>query len=55
MWICVVNVAVNVAGNAILMRHLGVAGIALSTSCVDVVSCALILVSATRERRRRAA
>lgn len=39
----VVNLAVNVAGNLIFMRWLGVGGIALSTSVVYVVSMSMIL------------
>ena len=45
MWIAGVNMVVNIVFNLILMRYLGVAGIALSTSFVYLVSCALVYVS----------
>ena len=38
MWTSILNALVNVAGNYVLSRHLGVAGIALSTTVVVVVS-----------------
>jgi putative peptidoglycan lipid II flippase len=40
-----VNLTVNVILNLILMRYAGVAGIALSTSLVYLVSCALVYAS----------
>jgi putative peptidoglycan lipid II flippase len=45
MAIAGVNMVVNIVFNLILMRHLGVAGIALSTSFVYLVSCALVYAS----------
>jgi putative peptidoglycan lipid II flippase len=45
MAIAGVNMVVNVVFNLILMRYLGVAGIALSTSFVYLVSCALVYAS----------
>jgi putative peptidoglycan lipid II flippase len=38
-----INLIVNVAGNLVLMRWLGVKGIALSTSVVYMVSMTMIL------------
>lgn len=38
MWTSIVNALVNVAGNWVLSRYLGVAGIALSTAVVVIVS-----------------
>ena len=55
MWISLVNLAVNVAGNYFLMRRLGVAGIALSTSMVYLLSAALIGFAVVREIGRREA
>jgi putative peptidoglycan lipid II flippase len=48
MVIAGVNMALNVILNLILMRYAGVAGIALSTSCVYLVSCMLVYASITR-------
>ena len=42
MLICAANLVANVLGNLLLMRWLGVAGIALSTSFVYLVSCAQV-------------
>ena len=53
MIISVVNLIANVAGNYLLMRPLGVAGIAASTTTVYFVSCLQILFVTTRELRRR--
>jgi len=55
MWISLVNLAVNVAGNYLLMRRLGVAGIALSTSMVYLLSAGLIGLAVVREIGRREA
>jgi putative peptidoglycan lipid II flippase len=49
----IVSVVVNVVGNLLFMRPLGVAGIALSTSVLFAVSCLLLVLSASRELRRR--
>jgi len=45
----------NVAGNALLMRRLGVAGIALSTSLVIVLSAVWMGIAVASEARRRGA
>jgi len=42
MLICLVNMLVNVVANYVLMKYMGVSGIALSTSLVYLISCALI-------------
>ncbi len=55
MWICLVNLVVNAAGNYLLMQWLGVAGIALSTSVVYLVSLGLIALALRAELRRRRA
>lgn len=47
-----VTLVINVAFNIILMRYAGVAGIALSTSLVYVVSCTLIYISIAISLRR---
>jgi len=55
MVIAGVNLVVNVIFNLILMRYEGVAGIALSTSLVYLVSCALVYASIARSLRGRGA
>jgi putative peptidoglycan lipid II flippase len=47
-----VNMVLNVIFNLILMRYAGVAGIALSTSLVYLVSCALVYASIVNSLRR---
>jgi putative peptidoglycan lipid II flippase len=42
MWGTVINVAVNVVLNVVLMRMIGLPGIALSTSCVYLISCGFL-------------
>ena len=42
LYIAVVNLVVNIIGNLILVRLIGVGGIALSTSIVSALSCLLI-------------
>jgi putative peptidoglycan lipid II flippase len=49
-----VNMALNVILNLILMRYAGVAGIALSTSCVYLVSWVLVYASISRSLKRLA-
>jgi putative peptidoglycan lipid II flippase len=49
-----VNMALNVILNLILMRYIGVAGIALSTSCVYLVSWVLVYVGISRSLGRLA-
>jgi putative peptidoglycan lipid II flippase len=52
------NVVTNAVGNLVLMRYLGLAGIALATSLTYLISCTLLLLVARRElaeRERRAA
>jgi putative peptidoglycan lipid II flippase len=49
-----VNMALNVILNLILMRYVGVAGIALSTSCVYLVSWVLVYVAISRSLGRLA-
>jgi Na+-driven multidrug efflux pump len=44
---------VNIVFNLILMRYLGVAGIALSTSFVYLISCALVYASIAKSLWRR--
>jgi putative peptidoglycan lipid II flippase len=51
--ICAANLVVNVLGNLFLMRWIGVAGIALSTSLVYLVSCAQVFWVIRRELNRR--
>jgi putative peptidoglycan lipid II flippase len=53
MAIAGVNMVVNVVFNLILMRYLGVAGIALSTSFVYLVSSALVYASIAKSLWRR--
>jgi len=53
MAIAGVNMVVNVVFNLILMRYLGVAGIALSTSFVYLVSCTLVYASIGKSLWRR--
>jgi putative peptidoglycan lipid II flippase len=52
MVIAGVNMVLNIIFNLILMRYAGVAGIALSTSFVYLVSCALIYASIAMSLRR---
>jgi putative peptidoglycan lipid II flippase len=52
MMIAGVNLVLNIIFNLILMRYAGVAGIALSTSFVYLVSCALVYASIARSLRR---
>ena len=52
MMIAAVNMVVNIIFNLILMRYLGVAGIALSTSFVYLVSCTLVYASIAMSLRR---
>ena len=53
MAIAGVNMIVNIVFNLILMRYLGVAGIALSTSFVYLISCALVYASIAKSLWRR--
>ena len=55
MFIAGVNLVVNVILNLILMRYEGVAGIALSTALVYLVSCALVYASIARSLRGQGA
>ena len=48
MWFSVVSLAVNVGGNLLLMKVLGVAGIALSTTIVYLVSALLVMLAVRR-------
>ncbi len=48
MWIAAINTVVNVVFNWLLMRYAGVAGIAISTALVYLVSCTLIYGSLAR-------
>jgi putative peptidoglycan lipid II flippase len=52
MWGSGLNVIVNIVLNYILMRLMGVSGIALSTSLVLVVSCCFLAVTLTRVVRQ---
>ena len=52
MVIAGVNMVLNIIFNLILMRYAGVAGIALSTSFVYLISCALIYASIGMSLRR---
>jgi putative peptidoglycan lipid II flippase len=45
MWVSGVSTTLNIILNWILMKYAGVAGIALSTSLVYLVSCSLIFAS----------
>ncbi len=51
LWISIVNAVVNVAANWVFSRFLGVAGIALSTSLVYLISCLLAVACARRRLR----
>jgi putative peptidoglycan lipid II flippase len=51
MAISLVNLIVNVVGDVVLARYLGVAGIALTTSVVCAVSCLMNVAYATRRIR----
>ena len=53
MVIAGVNMIVNIVFNLILMRYLGVAGIALSTSFVYLISCTLVYASIAKSLWRR--
>ena len=53
MGIAGANMIVNIVFNLILMRYLGVAGIALSTSFVYLISCALVYASIAKSLWRR--
>ena len=53
MLICAANMLVNVFGNLILMRWMGVAGIALSTSLVYLLSCVLVFYVILTELKQR--
>jgi len=53
MLIAVVNVVTNVVGNYLLMRLMGVAGIALSTSLVYLLSCGQIFYAVRKGFRRQ--
>ena len=55
MVIAGVNMVLNIIFNLILMRYAGVAGIALSTSFVYLVSCVLVYASIAKSLRRLAA
>ena len=52
LWISSLNVIVNVALNWLFMRTLGAAGIALSTSCVYLVSCLALWLAVERRIAR---
>jgi putative peptidoglycan lipid II flippase len=52
MVIAGVNMVLNIIFNLILMRYAGVAGIALSTSFVYLVSCVLVYASIAKSLRR---
>ena len=52
MTFAAVSTVLNVVFNLILMKHFGVAGIALSTSLVYLISCALIYISIAMSLRR---
>jgi putative peptidoglycan lipid II flippase len=47
------NVVTNAVGNLVLMRYLGLAGIALATSVTYLISCTILLLAARRELARR--
>jgi len=53
MLICIVNMIANVVGNYVLMRKLGVAGIALSTAIVYLLSCAQVCYVVSTELQKR--
>jgi putative peptidoglycan lipid II flippase len=53
--IAAANLGVNVAGNLVLMRFFGLAGIALSTSCVYLFSTALVYYCLKRRLREPSA
>lgn len=55
MTISAINVIANVAGNYILIKFFGVAGISLSTSIVYVISTSLILISLYSLLKKRGA
>jgi putative peptidoglycan lipid II flippase len=47
------NVVTNAGGNLVLMRYMGLAGIALATSVTYLISCSILLLAARRELTRR--
>jgi putative peptidoglycan lipid II flippase len=47
------NVVTNAVGNLVLMRYMGLAGIALATSVTYLISCSILLLAARRELTRR--
>ena len=51
VWITLVNLLVNTSGNLLLMRTMGAPGIALSTSIVYALSCAMIFAAALQNLR----
>lgn len=53
MIICAINLIVNIAANFLLMREIGIAGIALSTSLVYLLSFVLIFICVIKELRHR--
>ena len=53
MMICAVNMIANVTGNWVLMQSMGVAGIALSTSVVYLISCGQIFYVVANELKKR--
>ncbi|MBA2671087.1 MAG: polysaccharide biosynthesis C-terminal domain-containing protein [Gemmatimonadetes bacterium] len=52
MWVSVLNLVSNALGNLLLMRVMGVAGIALSTSIVYFISCMVIFALVRSSLRR---
>ena len=54
MWVSIGNFVSNIVGNLVFMRFWGVAGIALSTSVVYLVSAVVLHVCATRRLNRLA-
>jgi len=53
MWICGVNIIINAVGDYLLAQVMGVAGIALSTSIVCVISTTLVFSFIALEFRKR--
>lgn len=53
LWVCTLNLVVDIAANVVFMRYLGVAGIALSTSVVYVASCGTVAWLLFRELKAR--
>ena len=55
MWAAGINLVLNIVLDVVLIRIMGVAGIALATSCASVITFAFVSYHTIRILRRRAA